>query len=372
MRKACIVIALTGAVGVITVILLAGFVFFSFVLPNRFPEDPEPGVVHSEIAIDKSIAVTRARLGFVSDIRHFPDAPAAARVGIAGGEGVLLVSEDFVPGDFHLLTIQRDLVRFAGVDTRGFTHLIGVESWQGATVYDAVGKALWSPPRRNGVNSVAGADLLGDGTMQFVVGYNGGGGVWLHDEEGNDLWNQPDGNVWRVAAMQRPGEDDWLIVHSNAGGQMKFRGADGSVIATHKPRGYFSSFSLSPWPDAESHSHLVYFHADTVWVYDAHGAQAATYDAPLDGRLGSAYATPVRFQADGGPHFAVLVKLFMRSALFIYDERRHLVHHEVLPDPVTGIAAFPEPGAETESLLVGGWGEVWRYRWDESGTASGP
>src|SRR5690606_14117160 len=88
----------------------------------------------------------------------------------------------------------------------------------------------------------------------------------------------------------------------------------------------------------------------------------------LGNRMGDAYAVPVQFIEDHPTHFCVLVSLYSRSALFIYDHERTLIYHEILPDPTTGIAAIPEPGRDTECLLVGGEGKVWRYRWDEERT----
>mgnify|MGYP002619973892 CR=1 FL=1 len=366
MGRACLIVGLVVASVIFSALLFVGFVFFAFFVPQDFPEDPEPGIVLSEIPLEKTAAVDDPRIGLVSEIRWFPAATESEQVGIVSGEGILRASAHLEPGPFQRLSRRRKIVRFAGADAAGFTHLIGVTGWQGASIYDADGVDLWNPPARIGVNSVAAADFLGNGSLQFAVGYNGGGGIRLHDQEGTELWSESDGNVWHVEPIQRPGEDTWLILHSNAGGFMRFRGADGKIITENRPSAYFSSFSLSPWPDSNGDPHIVYLADDTVWVYDASGNRIALLDAPIANRLGDAYATPVRLQPDADSHFAVVVSLFTRSVLFLYDTNNRLVYHEVLEDYTTAIAAIPEPGTDTESLLVGGEGKVWRYRWDET------
>ena len=48
------------------------------------------------------------------------------------------------------------------------------------------------------VDDTAAGDVDGDGRLEFVVGFNGGGGVRLLDSTEKMRWRKPDGNVWHV------------------------------------------------------------------------------------------------------------------------------------------------------------------------------
>jgi len=136
------------------------------------------------------------------------------------------------------------------------------------------------------VDDMAAEDVDGDGELEFAVGFNGGGGVHLVEADGREAWHRPDGNVWHVEMVDADGDGRPEIVHSNAGGEMKIRNAQGDVMRQDRPPAYFSAFSLCRWPNGKRH--VLFSEEDTIWLLGLDGAAVAEVDAPECGRLGHA------------------------------------------------------------------------------------
>lgn len=218
---------------------------------------------------------------------------------------------------------------------------------------DASGAELWSYGDEVGVDDAAAGDLDGDGALDVVVGFNGGGGVHLLDAAGRLRWREPDGNVWRVALLDLDGDARPEIVHSNAAGQMVVREPDGRVRDSGKPPAYFSDFSTLERPGAPPA--LVHAEDDAIWILSPEAVEERL-PAPLAGSLGDAFATWVRLVPGEAPLLAVAVdfRKWDRSVLYLYDSTRHLVHQEVLAGRTLALAAQPRtdlPGSD-DLLLV--------------------
>ena len=176
---------------------------------------------------------------------------------------------------------------FLDVDGDGTFEFLnrGGSGWQEASLIDASGRTLWMCNRGPGVNDMASGDLDGDGLAEFVVGYNGGGGVHLLDGNGLQKWQQSDGNVWHVEIVDTDGDGSPEIVHSNTAGQITVRDATGQAIGQVNPGPYFSDFSLCRWPTNDDPSRLLLAEDGQIWLFDFDGTTVAQFDAPNSGSL---------------------------------------------------------------------------------------
>src|SRR6185295_3356852 len=105
----------------------------------------------------------------------------------------------------------------------------GGGGWQTGAFIGEDGARLWQPDALQGMDDLAAGDVDGDGVPEFVVGYNGDGGIHLHDAAGKRRWREDDGNVWHVEVVDTDGDGRCEIVHSNAGGDLTVRDASGKV-----------------------------------------------------------------------------------------------------------------------------------------------
>jgi len=272
-------------------------------------------------------------------------------------------------------------VEFAGRTSTGFpttSHVDAIDvegddvfefmnrgSWGvAASLIDSKGDTVWRYGEgAPGVDDMAAGDIDGDGELEFVVGFNGGGGIHLVETDGHQVWRQADGNVWHVEMVDTDGDGRTEIVHSNAGGQMKVRDAQGNVVNQSRPPAYFSGFSLCNWPGKQDPQHAVLSESGTIWVLGFDGKSVAQLGAPDCGTLGHARGVPVKLRADHDEYFAVLVEFrnWERSILYLYDPDQKLVYQEVLPEACACLAAAPSGTSTAERLLVGGDQRVWQY-----------
>ncbi len=213
---------------------------------------------------------------------------------------------------------------------------------------------------------MAAGDVDGDGQIEYVVGYNGGGGVHLLESSGRRSWQQSDGNVWHVEVVDTNNDGSLEIVHSNAGGQITVRDAMGRVTSVAKPRPYFSDFSLCRWPAKDAPQRLLLSGDDQIWLLDFNGNTVAQFDAPHCASLGAAHGTLVQLSEDQPAYLAVVVDFqnWNRSSLYVYDGKGVLVYQEIIGESCASVAAVPKSG-ETEILLIGGTGSVWEYSLSE-------
>jgi len=92
----------------------------------------------------------------------------------------------------------------------------GGGGWQPGAFIDENGRLVWQPEIDSAMDDLTAGDLDGDGGLEFVVGYNGRGGVRCYDITGRPRWRKDDGNVWHVEIVDTDGDGQAEIVHSNA------------------------------------------------------------------------------------------------------------------------------------------------------------
>lgn len=271
-------------------------------------------------------------------------------------------------------------IRFIDLDGDGVFEYMdrGGHGWQDAGLFDRAGKTIWRYGDSFGVDDMATGDLDGDGKPEFVVGFNGGGGVRLVNRSGADVWRQDDGNVWHVEMVDTDGDGTLEIVHSNAPGQITIRDRRGTIISQvspHVPGLYLSNFSVVRWPRTHSRPSLLVPGDGKVWLLDFEGNKVVELAAPGSDRYGDIVGHSVTFTGDTAEYFAVLINydLYDRAMLYLYrvssesgesgksEESDELVYEEILPEPSAALATEPSDQSGAEALLVGGTGKVWRY-----------
>lgn len=228
---------------------------------------------------------------------------------------------------------------------------------------DRQGRRVWTyGGGLSGVDDAAIGDLEGDGRLDVVVGFNGGGGVHRVDDGGHMVWGQADGNVWRVAFVDTEGTGRLMIVHSNADGLLTIRDDTGRVIRRVRTPTYLAHFSLTRWPGRADPA-LLQMDDDKIWVLDARGHALAALSAPRASSTLQAHGTLVRGRGDPAELFAVVGSYgpWGRSVLYVYAPDRALLYEEIISDICAGIAPLPSRDGGAEAFLVGCDGVVWRY-----------
>lgn len=233
-----------------------------------------------------------------------------------------------------------------------------------AKFYLPTGKLAWTSPSEQGVDDCTSGDFAGNGTTEFVVGYNGGSGISMFKASGAKIWNRPGGNIWHVETAAATDGSRRTIVHSDAAGEITVRNADGHMLSKAKAPVYLSDFSLCRWPSQTSPESILVVEQGDFWVLGFDGSVKHKYDAKGVGDYWEAYGAPVRLKS-GGPCFAALacprISMLASAILFIFDDAGKLVYRETLPAAGTALAVLTNPSADTDTLLVGGENVIWRY-----------
>jgi hypothetical protein len=230
----------------------------------------------------------------------------------------------------------------------------GGGGWRTGAVIGEDGGRRWQPERLTGMDDLAAGDVDGDGIPEVAVGYNGGGGVHLHDAAGTRRWRQDDGNVWHVEIVDTDGDGRPEIVHSNAAGQLTIREADGSVRRRLRPEAYFSQFSLVEWPRGQSG--LLHAGDEGAQVVGFDGKTRLRLKAPDSGFLMNAHGAAARFGGDDYLVVTLSMSGWDRTQLVVFDGSGALRYREVVAGTCDAVAA-PEP----EAFLFGCGHAVLRY-----------
>lgn len=290
---------------------------------------------------------------------------SSAQLGVAGTGGAVFLAADGTVSSRVTFSSSPGFVQFVDVKGNGKWAYLnrGGGGWRDASLLDNTGGVVWTYGGMPGVDDMAVGDLDGDGVLDFVVGFNGGGGVRRLDKNSAHQWTEPDGNVWHVEIVDTDGDGKLEIVHSNARGEITVRDPSGRVVRRAKPASYFSDFSLCRWPSRTARQFLLSAEDDKVWIFDYDGKTLAMLDAPDAGNLGHAHGAPVRLRAGEAESLAVIVEFsnWNVSVLYVYRPDETLLYQEVIADTCQSIAVLPREGSDIDDFLIGGTGTVWKY-----------
>jgi hypothetical protein len=365
----------------ILLIAVSGFFLSRYLLARAGPRNLKapsyletPSIVTGSDVLLKTIVFEDSRLGSITDISEGDlDPSPGVEIGIAGTRGATLLDENMTTKLSVMFSGRMAHVDIIDADGDNICEYMnrGGMGWSDASLIDHDGNTIWTYGGMPGVDDMASGDIDGDGRKEFVVGFNGGGGVRLLDENGKKTWKKPDGNVWHVEMVDTDRDGDPEIVHSNASGRMTVRDADGEILRRTRLGPYFSKFSLCKWPSKKGRLYALLSEENVIWLFDFDGKAAARLPAPRCGRLGHARGTSVKIKTGQPEYLAVIVEFrhWNRAILYVYDSKKRLVYQEILPEVCASIAAISGNNTRAETLLVGGSGRVWEYRLNTSDDA---
>lgn len=323
------------------------------------------GVLVGEGFLFKSVYIQDARLGTISDIAfgEFDPSPGP-EVAIVGTRGALFLDDNAKAKSSVMFTVRAGHVNIVDVDGDGISeYLDRGGGWQDVSLIDHKGNAIWTYGGMPGVDDITTGDINRNGIFEFVVGFNGAGGVRLLDRNAKEKWKQSDRNVWHVEVVDVDDDGSLEIIHSNAAGEMIVRDTDGKIIHKAKPGPYFSHFSLCRWPTKKAHQYALLAENDIIWLFDFFGKSVAQFDAPISGTLGRARGTPTKIQNDHPEYFAAVVEFsnWNRSILYVYGSDKKLIYQEIIPEACASITSLSLNSKGKETLLLGCHGTVWKY-----------
>lgn len=323
-----------------------------------------PRVVKNLQEMTKKVFLEDKRLGAVTDIvfRNNLNEKSGTTI-LVGTMGALFTGTE-LDAKFVPFEKKQDHVNSIRLNSQGDFGFMNRGAWcSDARVMDETGKLIWKyAAGENGIDDMVSDDLDGDGLPEYAVGFNGGGGIHLLNNQGKKLWEFRDGNVWHVEMADINGDGHKNIVHSNAGGQITVRDKQGKIVSKHKPEPYFSHFSLIRWPDASSPERLLQVGGNAIWILDVNAKALAKFSAPNSGDLGEGKA--VLIENGNNRTLATIVDFdnWQRSILYLHDLSGGLLYQEIIPESCPAIAVVPTADAQSKKLVIGCDGKVIEYQ----------
>ena len=339
----------------------------------KMPKELEKtGVEVGNGLFDKKVFLSDRGIGEITDlyIRN-KEAGDKLEIIVAGKNGVRFV--DRQASIKNKIAFDKSATHVDVIDLGGGMPLEylnrGGEGWQDSSLIDHSGKTLWTYGGFPGVDDMAAGDLDGDGKPEFVVGFNGDGGVHLVNHDGKKQWAISGINEWSVEIVDTDGDGAKEIIKLGSASVM-IRGKDGKLMRQSKLElpNITGIFSLCYWPnDAGQKSILTtsFYPDKLICIFGFDGKLLAKLDAPKCEAYPAArlWGTPVKLRDNEPEYFAVIADfgILDRASLYVFNPERKLVYQEILPESCQSIAAVSLGDPNKESILVGGYGKILRY-----------
>lgn len=234
-------------------------------------------------------------------------------------------------------------------------------SWlEPAALFDRAGTRLWSIEPVHGINDTTFGDIDKDGKIEFIVGFNGDGGIALFEQDGKQRWHVPNEHVSHVAIT-----GDGQIVQTGVDG-FRVRDCLGQVIKDVRTPFNFKHFSVVHWPNQHAEEYLLACDIGQATLFDLDGTIAQTFEIPRHFRLIHASATCIRLTRNEPDHFALLAfdpyGRATESLLRIYDSKTNLVFSEVLASHCHAMTVETSNTEAIDSLIIGSKLGFWKYQ----------
>jgi len=380
-----ILIALAGLAN-IALLLWASYTLIAAPRVGVLPEWMQPGVRSGTDYFDKKVFLTLDNIGTVTDIERVDlRSSGLSELGIAGNYGARLFEssgkEDAVirfavrtPGGFR---VSADIVEEMLSGRLLFFRQAGAAATYDSLV-DGSGNEMWRTPYI--ATGSAFGDLTGNKVPEFIFArpdYT----IEARDLSGATLWQTPPAHtVFKIALVKRDrGLGSDILVDES--GSVVLLGPHGDLhFRLRVPTvGYFSDFTPMDWPGVcEPQCLLVASQAKFLLLTTDGATVLAGLAAPDADYLDAPRTVAVRLFRDAPPLLAVAWRLLYKGehragletihgTLYLFDSQKHLVYHEVLPEPVEALGTLSTPDGETETLLVGGDNKVWQYSASQTG-----
>ena len=324
-----------------------------------------PRVVTNLSNLTKKVFLEDEKLGVVTDIVYRNNSSDKRSDSIFTGTMGAQFTGAGLPGKFVRFEKNQNHINLIQLNSSNVFGFMDRGSWCcEARVMDINGKLLWSyGGGMDGVDDMASGDLDGDGIPEFAVGFNGGGGIHLLNNQGKKLWKFSDGNVWHVEIADLDGNGQKKIVHSNASGNITVRDKQGKIISKSKPKPYFAHFSLIRWPDVSGPERLLLVEDNTVWIFDAGANVVAKFPAPNSGSLGKGKGTLIAINNEKKALATIVdYENWHRSILYLHDLSGKLLYQEILSESCPTIAALPTGEMKSKKLVIGCEGKILEYQ----------
>jgi hypothetical protein len=237
------------------------------------------------------------------------------------------------------------------------------------------GKSVWQlgglDIRSHPSDMVAG-DLHGDGRTEFLASYEiGDKGVVLYDASLNEVWSKPDIRASHVELMDS-GNGKKSVVCSQYG-VFYILDPQGNLVRKVDTGSHARDFLVLNWPPDSGVQYAVFHNEESLALYDLTGKLIFKCRLPNGNDLFRIRA--VTFMVGKVPYLAIVGSTALsekRSIFCVYGLPEHPLsnqtphesplYHEVLAETYESMAKLPPDDSARESILIGGLGQILRYR----------
>ncbi len=361
-KRVLVFIVIASVIAVAIGIILLYYTYYSFILRST-PQMPEylkkTSIIVNPSKFTKNLFWKASGIGAITDINYSNNTTriASTRGFISLDKNLDVLSYlKFNKCSFHTDIVYTNKDAIYGFINRGNYNC-------DAAFFDSTGKVVWTYRGNTSVYDMSAGDIEGDGTVEFIIGFSGDGGIHLLDSNGKKKWEESDKNVWHVELVDIDSDGVLEILHTNAHGEIIVRNREGKIISKTKSSPYFSSFSLAKWPNDKGREYILLSKNNVIWLLDFDGSVIEKLTAPNAGTLGDAKGVPVKFNSELPEYFAVIVdfSIWDRSILYIYNFNNKLVYQEIIPEPCASITAKPQDNSTLQTLLIGCNDKIWQY-----------